>query len=284
MSYFALCQREEFYWTEEWVGGEAGRNENETLHHVTLTKGFWMLETEVTQKMWQNVMGSNPSVFSGTGYWWLFGANRILKWCCELLRWKSHDAGNYPVESVSWNECQEFCRKLSLKSGMTIKLPTEAQWEYACRAGTTTALNSGKNLMSAEMDANMAEVGRYLHNQSDGKGGYSEHTKVGSYLPNAWGLYDMHGNLWEWCLDWWGASTTSTEAETDPVGFMTEETRILRGGGYSRNAYDCRSATRIKMPPATRYGDDSFRHEQSRTDARQYFFNARIQATEHRRV
>ena len=131
------------------------------------------------------------------------------------------------------------------KTGMTFDLPTEAQWEYACRAGTTTALNSGKDLTSKGRCPNMDEVGRYAHNQTADVGGYKQHTTVGSYLPNAWGLYDMHGNVWEWCLDW-GSATLGTAAETDPLGPAegTRPRRVVRGGSWSYGANGCRSAFR----------------------------------------
>ena len=134
-----------------------------------------------------------------------------------------------------------FLGKLRAKTGQTFDLPTEAQWEYACRAGTTTALNTGKNLTSTGWDYAMDEAGRYSYNQKDGKGGYSEHTKVGSYLPNAWGLYDMHGNVGEWCLDWYTAGIGSS-AVTDPKGPNSGEYRVVRGGGWYGNAQSCRSA------------------------------------------
>ena len=134
---------------------------------------------------------------------------------------------------------------LRTKTGLLFDLPTEAQWEYACRAGTTTALNSGKNLTAEGKCPNMAEVGRYDGKQGDGRGGYSQHTKVGCYLPNAWGLYDMHGNVSEWCLDWLG--DYPTEAVADPAGADWGDYRVRRGGswinGYA-GACVCRSACR----------------------------------------
>ena len=128
-------------------------------------------------------------------------------------------------------------------------------WEFACRAGTTTSLNSGKNLTNTGSDANIAEVGRYSYNKSDGKGGYSQHTTVGSYLPNAWGLYDMHGNVFEWTLDWYQSRSSFTSAAvTDPIGPASGSDRVLRGGGWSGNAQYCRSAYR-RDDPSRSYGN-----------------------------
>ena len=144
-----------------------------------------------------------------------------------------------------------FMGILRAKTGLTFDLPTDAQWEYACRAGTTTALNSGKNLINATTDASMAAVGRYAGNTGDGKGGYSgQHTTVGSYLPNNWGLYDMHGNVMELCLDWF-LDGLGGNAVVDPVGPTSgiNGTRIDRGGGFFYNANACRSAHRNNVSP-----------------------------------
>jgi formylglycine-generating enzyme required for sulfatase activity len=150
------------------------------------------------------------------------------------------------------------------KTGLVFDLPTDAQWEYACRAGTMTALNSGKELTNPlGRDVAMDEVGRYSENQKDGKGGYTTgHTKVGSYLPNDWGLYDMHGNVWEWCLDWWGANMSSMNAEEDPKGPTSGRNRVIRSGGWnnaSKAASGCRSAFRESHHPSDSYYDFGFR-------------------------
>ena len=179
---------------------------------------------ECTQKQWKLVMGSNPSSLNGD-------SRPVECVSYEMIRGTGEQGGagwpayGHAVDSTS------FMGKLQEKTGLTFDLPTEAQWEYACRAGTTTALNSGKNLTSMESDANMDEVGRYSYNLNDGKGGYSEHTKVGSYLPNAWGLYDMHGNVQEWCLDRYGDSY-----------------RVLRVGAFCDKARLCRSASDNAAP------------------------------------
>jgi len=192
----------------------ADRDNDETQHQVTLTSGFWMLETEVTQQMWESVMGNNPSYFKG---------------------------GNLPVEQVSWNDCQEFVKKLNdmkvAPAGYKFSLPTESQWEYACRAGTTTAYHFGDTL--TQQQANF------------GQGGDTDKTKdVGSYPSNAWGLKDMHGNVWEWCLDWYGEYPSG--AVTDPMGAERGSNRVLRGGSWYYDAQYCRSANRSYSAPAYR--------------------------------
>ena len=194
---------------------EAGRDNNETLHTVTLTEGFWLSKHEVTQAQWQEVMGNNPSHFKG--------ANR-------------------PVETVSWTEVTSFCNKLTaserkagrLPAGMTYQLPTEAEWEYACRAGTKTAYAFGDSLTSDQ--ANIR--GDRPH----------ETTDVGKYLANAWGFHDMHGNVWEWCADWYGNYPTG--AVSDPVGPADGSGRVKRGGSWLYSASDARSAYRGRSVPA----------------------------------
>ena len=198
---------------------EKKREDNETQHDVTLTKGFWMLETEVTQAMWQSVMGDNPSYIKGD---------------------------DWPVENVNWNDCQEFCRKLSGKIGMQVTLPTEAQWEYACRAGTTTAFCWGDD------ESNLFKYGNYCdRSNTDDRDwqdrfhndGYDKTAPVRSYKPNSWGLYDMHGNVWEWCQD--GYASYPYGSVTDPIGTSNDSFYVNRGGCWSLDAGFCRSASRL---------------------------------------
>ncbi len=182
---------------------EEGRDNDETQHRVTLTKGFWMGETEVTQGLWKEVMGNNPSSF------------------------KLGD--DYPVEQVSWNDCQKFVEKLNEKapSDWRFALPTEAQWEYACRAGTTGAYGG-----TGRLD----DMGWYISNSGD------KTHPVGKKRANAWGLYDMHGNLWEYCADWHGAYPGGSV--TDPSGPASDSGRVNRGGAWNELATYCRSALR----------------------------------------
>ena len=212
---------------------ELGHSQNETQHEVTLTKPFYIGVFEVTQSQWHLIMGTLPSSYTTDG------------------------VVSLPVENVSWNDIRgdsctynwpcssnvlssSFMGRLRFKCGQTFDLPTEAQWEYACRAGTTTSLNSGKNIANVSSDAGMDEVGRYFYNKNDGKG--YMHAVVGSYLPNAWGLYDMHGNVLEWCLDWYGDYPSS--ATTDPEGPQIGTARVLRSGLWDAYANQCRSASR----------------------------------------
>ncbi|MBO4528739.1 MAG: formylglycine-generating enzyme family protein, partial [Victivallales bacterium] len=217
---------------------ELGHYSDETQHEVTLTQDYYIGVFECTQKQWELVMGDNPAKYKGE---------------CRPVEFFSYNTirgtgDHYTDGGAGWPSYghavapSSFMGILQAKTGLTFDLPTEAQWEYACRAGTTTALNSGKNLTDGDEDAAMDEFGRYTYNKSDGKGGYSEHTKVGSYLPNAWGLYDMHGNVWEWCLDWY--ELYGTDAVSDPVGPTSRSYRVIRGGGWRSVANYCRSAIR----------------------------------------
>jgi len=227
---------------------ELGRYNNEDLHLVTLTKPFYMGVFEVTQKQWELVMGNNPSIHKGDTRPVENVSYNDIRGSDDGARWPSHNR----VDTVA------FLGKLRQRCNLLIDLPTEAQWEYACRAGTTTALNSGKNLTNTSTCPNMAEVGRYTQNENDGKGGYNGyHTAVGSYLPNRWGLFDMHGNVWEWCLDWYTYSL-GNEPCADPVGASTGSYRLMRGGRGGSNARDCRSASR-DLPPTYRNFSCGFR-------------------------
>ena len=201
---------------------EAARYDNETQHKVTMTRGFFMGATSVTQAQWRAVMGTNPSHFKGD---------------------------DLPVEQVSWDDAVAFCKKLSAKEGKSYHLPTEAQWEYACRAGTTTPFNTGVD------DSALTQTDWYGEN-SKGK----THP-VGLKKPNAWGLYDMHGNVLQWCNDWY-AEYPPGDA-TDPTGPPTGTGRVLRGGAwlliYSDSSQPTRSAHRDLVAPETRMNIIGFR-------------------------
>ena len=189
---------------------EVGRRENEMQHEVTLTKPFYMGKYEVTQDQWQAVMGNNPS---------------------------SVKVARLPVNNVSWNDCQDFIGKLNAKRNGFYRLPTEAEWEYACRAGTKTAYAFGDTITKDDAHWGAKQVVESL------KG-------VGNYKPNAFGLYDMHGNVWEYCEDW--KADYPEGAETDPKGAATGEHRVLRGGSYANPESAARSSFRNDDLPTSR--------------------------------
>ncbi|MFC1811454.1 formylglycine-generating enzyme family protein [Thermodesulfobacteriota bacterium] len=210
---------------------EPGRNWNEKQHRVTLTKGFYMQTTEVTQGQWQAVMGGNPSYFKNCG-------------------------DDCPVEKVSWNDAQEFIRKLNRREGgNAYRLPTEAQWEYAARAGSSTAFaNGGITELKCGYDGKLDAMGWYCGNSGvnyngcfDGSGWGGPKCagthKVAQKQANAWGLYDMHGNVWEWCQNWYKKKYPSGSV-TDPTGPSSGSHRVSRGGGWLYRARSCRSANR----------------------------------------
>lgn len=189
---------------------EAGRSGDEDQARVMLSKGFWMAKTELTQAAWQALMGGNPSMFQG---------------------------GNLPVENVSWEDAQEFIRKINgcgvVPDGWKMALPTEAQWEYACRAGETGPFSGG----------DIDRVAWHAGNSDD------RTHEVGTKSPNAWGLHDMQGNLWEWCADWSGDILPGGK---DPRGGASRFYRVNRGGSWLSSASDCRAANRHKHSPVIR--------------------------------
>jgi eukaryotic-like serine/threonine-protein kinase len=195
-------------------------------HRVTLST-FKMGKFEVTQAQWQAVMNNNPSHFKN----------------CD----------NCPVENVSWNDAQEFIKKLNQMTGMKFRLPKEAEWEYAARGGTTTRFYTGNCLSTqqANYDGNYPASGC-------SSGTYREKTlPVGSFSPNGFGLYDMHGNVWEWCSDWYGAYSSGNQ--TNPKGPSTGYDRVRRGGSWAGIARDCRVSYRIIYTLAYRDSDLGFR-------------------------
>ncbi len=207
---------------------EYGRDDNERQHQVTLTRGFYMQTTEVTQGQWKAIMGNNPSHFLNCG------------WDC-------------PVEQVSWFEVQEFIKKLNeAENTSRYRLPTEAEWEYASRAGSTTAFYNGEIAgEKSGYDANLDQAGWYFRNSELGT------HQVSQKNPNVWGLYDMHGNVWEWCQDW--QRKYPFRAVTDPTGATVGKARIRRGGSWSHYPLFCRSAYRSWFEPEDATPDLGFR-------------------------
>lgn len=228
----------------------AWKDHDMTPHPVTITKDYYIGIFEITQKQWLMFEAENPSCYLGD-------CRPVDRVSFKLIRGDSKDKGaGWPRAGYAVDD-SSFLGKLRQKTGMLFDLPTDAEWEYACRAVTETSLNSGKNLLRTMRDPNMAEVGRYYSNRSDGKGGFAEHTKVGCYMPNSWGLYDMHGNVSEWCLDWWGSN--STTPETDPQGMPNGTTRVMRGGSWIDYAQHCRSGIRRDSNPDIGYHYFGFR-------------------------
>ncbi len=219
---------------------EAGRSSDEgPQHEVTISKSFYMGVFEVTQEQYEQVMGVNHSGFKGA---------------------------KNPVETVSWDEAVEFCKKLSARTGKKVMLPTEAQWEYACRAGTTTAFHTGDALEPEQANVNipqtsspgvwdaiMAWVGKSSAQQTI----YGT-TPAGNFPPNGFGLYDMHGNVWELCSDCYADSYANAKTQ-NPTGPDSGSGRVIRGGSWRHNLYNCRSARRGWQLPVIRANFFGFR-------------------------
>jgi formylglycine-generating enzyme required for sulfatase activity len=227
---------------------EKGRAKDEHQHAVRITKPFYLSACEVTQEEYQRVMGRNPSFFSPSVD---FG---------EQV--SGRDTRRFPVENVTWQNAVEFCQKLSSlaeekRASHVYRLPTEAEWEYTCRAGTTTPFHFGFQLNGRDANCN----GDYPYGTEMKGPNLMRTTKVGSYPPNAFGLYDMHGNVWEWCQDWYGYDYYWESPVVDPQGPSSEAAdRVIRGGGWS-NAADrgCRAAGRSRIEPRDRFDYLGFR-------------------------
>jgi len=204
------------------MGSEKGDNDEKPVHKVTITKPFYMGKYEVTQEQWQAVMGSNPSSFKGP---------------------------KNPVDLVTWEDCQTFIRKLNEKvPGLNAALPTEAQWEYACRAGSSTEYCYGDDA---------GGLGEYAW--FEGNSGQTTHP-VGEKKPNAWGLYDMHGNVWEWCQDRYGKEYYASSPASDPTGLSSGAFHVLRGGSWGYlGPTRCRAAARYGPFPLYRYDSKGLR-------------------------
>ena len=217
-------------------------SEDERQHKVTITKDYYLSAFEVTQAQYEKVMGKNPSHFQG---------DRVAERHPETGRVvRDVDSANHPVDSVSYDDAVEFCKKLSelpdeKKVGRVYRLPTEAEWEYACRAGSKTALSIGE---SAKF------LGDYAWFDANCK---KQTHPVGEKKPNTWGLYDMRGNVWEWCSDWYGEYPKG--AVNNPIGPEQGSIRVFRGGSWFNLPAICRSAIRDGNTPSIRFDGLGFR-------------------------
>jgi formylglycine-generating enzyme required for sulfatase activity len=214
---------------------EAGRSGDEGPQHQVTVPRFFMGRYEVTQSQYEAIMENNPSNFKDNG------ANR-------------------PVETVSWNDAVEFCKRLSQKTGNTYRLPSEAEWEYACRAGTSTPFHFGETI-TADLANYHSEV---AYASAPTKKARGQTTPVGSFSANAFGLYDMHGNVWEWCQDIWHDNYKGAPVDGSPwlTGLntnITNTTKLFRGGSWNDDPVDCRSASRDDYYPVNRNDYFGFR-------------------------
>jgi formylglycine-generating enzyme len=221
---------------------EPDRDTDETQHTVTLTNGFYVSRYLVTQGAYLAIMNTNPSYF----------ASNQLAW---------------PVETVSWFDASNYCAQLTQQaqsagqifSNWSYRLPTEAEWEYACRAGTITPFYYGTNLLSgmANFDGEYPYMGGVGTTNNPNGIFLNQTTTVGSYQPNSLGLYDMAGNLREWCLDWYGAYPTNSVS--NPQGTNNGTERVFRGGAFNSQGDECRSARRDSYYPTSRFNTIGFR-------------------------
>ena len=206
---------------------ESGRDPDEKRHRVRISRAFYMGRHEVTQAQWRAVMGDNPSFY--------------------------RDDPRLPVDSVDWKAALEFCHRLVRLTSRAVRLPTEAEWESACRAGTTTAFSFGRDIN--EMDANYD----WSHDGATGEDAPESTSPVGSFAANPWGLYDMHGNVKEWCSDWYGPYDASVSPVVDPVGPASGQQHVLRGGSWDDYGRRSRSASRHGHRPGDRDETVGFR-------------------------
>lgn len=211
-------------------------NWEKPIHKVTISEGFFMGQTEVTQAQWRAVMGNNPSKFK--------------------------NCASCPVEKVSWNDAQSFIAKLNAQNdGYKYRLPSEAEWEYAARAGTTGDYAGDLDSMAwyYNNSGNQILSGEWNEDKLDSNNNRTH--PVGTKQANAWGLYDMHGNVWEWCQDWYSDIYYASSPSVNPTGASTGSKRVTRGGGWTVNAngYALGSADRSSNSPSYRFSNLGFR-------------------------
>jgi formylglycine-generating enzyme required for sulfatase activity len=254
------------------MGGSGGGDDELPVHKVTISKPFYLGRYEVTVEQFRRFVeetGYTTDAEKGTGFEGAFG------WDRDTMEFKMNDkyswrntgfaqADSHPVVNVSWNDAMEFCTWLGNKKGNRCRLPTEAEWEYACRAGTPTRYYHGDdaegvakvgNVPDADFEAQYPEL-KGVINASDG---YAYTSPAGTFLPNPFGLYDMHGNVWEWCADWYDPEYYGMSMRDDPRGPGTGEERVYRGGGWFNCARGFRSSSRSASLPDNRHLTLGFR-------------------------
>lgn len=246
-------------------GSEIGREKERETQHPVKVSDFYMAKHPITVEQFESfILESNYKTDADKGggsYIWTgkeWKQKSGVNWRCDV-NGEEQKNKQHPVIHVSWNDAGEYCKWLSKKLNGKFRLPTEAEWEYACRAGTTTPFNTGSNLTTDQANYN----GNYPYGNNP-KGKYLwKTTPVGSYPPNAWGLYDMHGNVWEWCQDWYGEKyydeCKQQGVVENPTGPESGSYRVLRGGSWDISAQDCRSAGRDYDDPGDRYSNIGFR-------------------------
>ena len=247
------------------MGDNDGLDDEKPSHAVTISKPFYLGRCEVTVEQFRKFVDATGYVTDaekGTGFQGAFG------WDRETMDFKMNEeyswqntgfaqSDNHPVLNVSWNDAMEFCRWLSTKEGKAFRLPTEAEWEYACRAGTTTRYCHGNAPEGAEKVGNVADAAfevqfPELKGVIKASDGHAYTSPAGSFLPNPFGLCDMHGNVWEWCADWYDTEYYAKSPANDPGGPATGQERVYRGGGWFNCARGCRSASRSASQPENR--------------------------------
>jgi formylglycine-generating enzyme required for sulfatase activity len=263
------ASREEL--VDRYGGGAFDHGGEEPIHLVQISEGFWIGRTEVTRGQFRRFVEETGYETTAEQKGYAGGMSKLGWRWVRGLNWKSpgiEQTDEHPVVQVSWFDAAEFCKWLSKKEQRSYALPTEAQWEYACRAGSETAFPWGDDTASARDYGNMVDrstqrwINSYLDmtiETSPWDDGYPTTAPVASFKPNAWGLYDMHGNACEWCSDWYGDDYYLRCTGFDPKGPKTGEIRVLRGGSWVRLPRICRSASRHNIVPTFRSVGRGFR-------------------------
>jgi formylglycine-generating enzyme len=247
------------------MGDDHGLDDEQPARRVTITNPFYLGKHEVTVAQFRRFVdatGYKTDAERGTGFQGAFG------WDADTMDFKMNEHYSWrnpgfpqsdadPVVNVSWNDAMAFCQWLSRQADQTYRLPTEAEWEYACRAGTTTSYFHGDDPEGSVSVGNLADAAFVtqfpeLEGVIKGNDGFAYTAPAGSYAPNAFGVYDMHGNVWEWCADWYDHEYYARSPTRDPMGPDSGEERVYRGGGWFNCARGCRSASRSASQPENR--------------------------------